>query len=739
MNTLDTNRFRSFLWRILTEPHPSIIEQNKRWQARLVSFTTLVIILGELINVIFVGSVNTLMLIPLIFGYFLSRTKYFSITSYIVLFALLGSMVYSLLTDGDFNRYVIFANLAWIALSLLLASLLFSIQETVIISMVHIAVFFGLAWFVPEITLRSVGISIGFVAMFSLLLVATMWQRNWLESARQQEIRLQAAALESSDYAVMIIDKNKKVLWVNPAFHTLTGFDLDDVYTCKLPFIYDDDPDERLSSQIWDTLYKGQTWQGVVTNYRKSGEQYYESMTITPVLSDKGETSHFVAVKYDITDQIEGEERLKFLATHDFLTGLPNRGLLHDRLEQAISRARRNNQVGAVLYVDLDDFKNINDAYSHEDGDRVLMVIAGRMRIPIRETDTVARLSGDEFVILLEDIKDTENVIALAERVLYEISKPIQIRHAQVNITASIGITLFPQDGQDISDLLQNADVAMYYGKAEGKNSYVQFTADMKKDILKRIALGRDMQAALDNAEFRLHYQPLHDLRSGQVCGMEALIRWQHPERGVIGPAEFISLAESNKLIIPIGEWVFANAVSFYQQNAFASSQNLQLAVNLSGRQLRNEQHFQTIASTIASSGIDPSRITLEMTESSIFENMEKTALELERLKSLGVRLAIDDFGTGYSSLSYLEQFPIDIIKIDISFIRRITREDIELPILKGIITIAQDMGMEVIAEGVENEAQLNYLKKQGCFLVQGYYLHPPLDQEELLGVLAVV
>ncbi|MFN2146218.1 MAG: putative bifunctional diguanylate cyclase/phosphodiesterase [Anaerolineales bacterium] len=726
------NLIRSF-WEYLTNPHPAITEQTERWQARLTATIILVIFVGVSLNLLIGASLHFSLLFPLILAYLFSRTRHFRVASYIILGTLLGSTIVSILEDADYGKYVVFTNIAWLSLSLLLTSLLFSVKEMIFVSAVHILAIVSLVWLIPEMDMRSVGVGLGFFWIFSALLIATMAQRNWLENMRQQEIRLQATALESSDYAVMIINQRREIIWVNPAYEKLTGYTLQNIYTSELPFINHPHPNERLAAQIWDTLSRGQTWEGVVTNYKQSGEAYDESMIITPVLSEKGEISHYVTIKHDITEQIAGEERLKFLATHDILTSLPNRGLLHDRLEQAIARSRRNQTVGAVLYLDLDNFKQINDAYSHEDGDHVLMILAQRMKALTRETDTLARISGDEFVLLMEDVKDKRNISLLTERILYEIAKPIHLQLSQATVTASIGIALFPQDGENISELLQNADVAMYYSKSKGKNSYVFFSRNMKEDAIKKVSLGRDLRSALVNLEFFLEYQPLVNLRTNRIIGAEALIRWRHPTMGIIYPNDFIPLIEDNNLIMPISEWVVQTAVAFFQEKTSPLLNNLQISINLSGQQLGNDHHYLLIADLIKTSGINPQLVQLEITETTIFEHMESTISELKRLRSLGVKLAIDDFGTGYSSLSYIEQFPIEVIKIDSSFIRRIVDRKTELPILNGIISIAHQMDLKVIAEGVETKDQLDYLRTHGCNLVQGFYLYRPMRKDELI------
>jgi len=523
-------------------------------------------------------------------------------------------MIWSLYASGDFGRFSVFTHTAWLCVSLIFASLLLSIKETIFMSLAHLVVVFLISVFTPEIDLKAIGVSFGFLSVFSFLLCITMWQRNVLEAARQEKMRVQA--------------------------------------------------------------------------------------------------------------------------THDLVTGLPNRILFHDRLDQAIARIERTKSVGSILYLDLDNFKNVNDEFSHEIGDLVLKEIAERIISCIRSTDTGARISGDEFVILLEDASGPDHVAILAQKILDTISTPIRIRNSETMVTGSVGIAMIPKDGMDNTSLLQNADTAMYSAKSDGKNSISFFTSEMKEKMLRSISLSKNLSNAFVNREILQEYQPQYDTRTGKVFGAEALLRWMDPQQGLISPREFIPIAEKNGMIIPMGERVIKDVISFHQTMNSSSLPNIRVAINLSGRQIRDNQFPKDLAKYISESGIDPSLLEFEITETCIFENLDQTLSVLRRIKSLGVRLAIDDFGTGYSSLSYLEKFPMDTVKIDISFIREITDSNVKLPILTGIISISTEMGLDVIAEGVENETQLSFLENAGCHLIQGFYYNKSLGKDDFLTLL---
>ena len=598
----------------LTEPHPAITREKHRLEAKLVAFMVIVMIGGVTLNLIFGSGLTPVSLFALVIGYIFSRTKYYKIATYLIICILLVSLVSSIYATHDYNNFAIFSNIAWLTLSLLFASLLLSIKETILISVFHIIVILLLSVFTPEIDLKAIGVSFGFISVFSTLLIITMWRRNELENARQKKIREQA--------------------------------------------------------------------------------------------------------------------------THDLVTGLPNRILFHDRLDQAIARIQRNKTIGAILYLDLDDFKDINDEYSHEVGDQVLKVIADRILSCIRITDTGARISGDEFVILLEDVGKPENAAIVAQNILDAISSRIAINGSETMVSGSIGIAMIPRDGMKNEELLQNADTAMYSAKAEGKHSISFFTAEMKEKMLRNISLSKSLHKAIDNQEFHIEFQPQFDVHTGNIFGAEALLRWRHPAEGLISPYEFIPIAEKTGLIFPLSEWVIENVLDFHQVVKKTTSKKVRLAVNLSSRQLREVNFPDSIESLLEGSEIDPACLELEITENSIFDNFDQTVKVMKKLKSLGVRLAIDDFGTGYSSLSYLETFPVDTIKIDTSFLQKITHPDVKLPILSGIITIATEMGLDVIAEGVENDTQLQFLKNAGCSMAQGFYFNASLERDDFLCLL---
>jgi len=597
----------------ITEPHLEITGPKKRLEAKTVSFMALVMILGVSLNLIFGSGLTPITLFVLILCYGFSRTRRYTVATYLIIGILLFAIVRSLIIMGSFDSHAIFTNVAWLTLSLVFASLLLSIRETVLIAAAQLIILYLLTVFVPGISLSAMVISFGYVWVFSALLIITMWQRNVIEDTRQEKIRQQA--------------------------------------------------------------------------------------------------------------------------TRDQLTGLPNRTLFHDRLEQALARMGRNGATGSILYMDLDDFKNVNDEFSHEAGDLVLKVIAERIQNCIRKMDTGARISGDEFVILLEDVSGPRNAALIAKKLLDTISTPIQVQNSEVFVSGSIGIVMIPEDGTNGSELLINADTAMYTAKNDGKNAVSFFTSEMKEKMLSSINLSKSFHSALEGKEFYLDYQPQYDAGTGKIFGAEALLRWQHPQLGNIPPREFIPIAEKNGMIIPLGKWVIEDVFLFHQSLESALHQNIRISANLSGRQLKDEHFINYLAGLIEGSGVDPNFLELEITENSLFDNIEQTLSILKGIKSLGIRLAIDDFGTGYSSLSYLEKLPFDTVKIDISFIRKIKRLDVQLPILRGIISIATDMGLDVIAEGVENEIQLEYLKSHGCHLIQGHYFNPSFSEQELLRV----
>ena len=430
------------------------------------------------------------------------------------------------------------------------------------------------------------------------------------------------------------------------------------------------------------------------------------------------------------------EDRVNHMAFHDELTSLPNRLMLSQRLDQALSRHRRAGSRLALLFLDLDRFKVINDSLGHETGDVLLRQVADRLRAHSREGDTIARMGGDEFVVLIENSGNLSDISARAQRLVEQLSAPYLLGSNDCHVTVSIGVSVFPTDGSDAPALLKAADVAMYRAKDTGRDSYQFYSAAMNVHTVERLELEFDLRHALERNEFLLHYQPKVEVATGMITGIEALLRWDHPRRGLISPMDFIPLAEETGLIASIGEWVLATACARtkeWQDQGFAK---LGVAVNLSARQFADPMLLPKLTSIIRRSGLDPSSLELEITESLVMSQGGSAVAVLQQLKSLGVRIAIDDFGTGYSSLAYLKRFPIDTLKVDRSFIRDIPADSGDKQITRAIIAMAHSLRLRVVAEGVETADQLRFLRKERCDTVQGYYLHRPLPEAEVAGVL---
>lgn len=434
----------------------------------------------------------------------------------------------------------------------------------------------------------------------------------------------------------------------------------------------------------------------------------------------------------DVTDWKRAEERLIELAHFDPLTGLPNRTLFQDRLRQALPQASRNGKMVALLFLDLDRFKLVNDSLGHTVGDLLLKEAAGRLARGIRKSDTVARLGGDEFILLLTNVTSVHDAAKVAQKILDDFSRPFGLQGPELFVTPSIGITLYPFDGDDIDLLLKNADTAMYRAKQLGRNNYQFYSTDMNKTTIAQLTLESSLRYALKREEFLIHYQPQVDLKTGQIISVEALLRWQHPSLGLICPDEFIPVAEETGLIVPIGEWVLRTACKQTAAWREAGLPPLRTIVNLSIRQFKLQNLIKTVEQILTEAGLGPEHLGLELTESILMENEERTVGVLTELSRLGIQLSIDDFGTGYSSLRYLKCFPIHILKIDQSFVREIATSTTDAAIATSIITLAHSLGLKVVAEGVETAAQVEFLRTHACDGIQGYYFSKPLPPEAL-------
>ncbi|MFQ5471535.1 MAG: putative bifunctional diguanylate cyclase/phosphodiesterase [Dehalococcoidia bacterium] len=425
------------------------------------------------------------------------------------------------------------------------------------------------------------------------------------------------------------------------------------------------------------------------------------------------------------------------MAHHDALTGLPNRALFEDRLTVAVSQARRSGEALAVMYLDLDRFKLVNDTLGHGAGDRLLSMVADEISGLLREGDTVARVGGDEFTLLLPQVSGSEDAIEVANRILAQLKKPKRLAGQEFRVTTSIGVTFFPGDGEDPETLLRNADTAMYRAKERGRDNYQLFTPAMNASVVQRLALERDLRRALEREEFEVYYQPFASISDGQIVGAEALVRWNHPERGLVPPDEFIPFAEETGLIIPLGEWVLTEAVCQAKAWIDEGLPPLRLAVNLSVRQLQDDPLVDMVSSILKRCGLPAERLQLEITEGAMMDSVESAIRVVNDLRHLGVGVAVDDFGTGYSSLSYLKRFPIDTVKIDRSFVRDVTIDPNDAAIVTTVLAMARSLGLHVVAEGVETRQQLEFLREHGCDEFQGYLLSRPIKADEYVKLVS--
>ena len=545
----------------------------------------------------------------------------------------------------------------------------------------------------------------------------------------EQAVKLSHAIQQAAD-AVMITDRNGIIEYVNPAFESMTGYAREEAVGKKSNLVRSGRHDAAFYSQLWGTIARGGVYQDVLINRRKNGVLYYEEKTITPLKDRAGNVTHYIATGKDITERMQTQERLHYLAYNDLLTELPNRLLFLERLGHALQVRRGPAHRLAIMFLDLDRFKVINDTLGHQIGDALLQKIAGLLPATVSEGDTVARLGGDEFGVLLEELPSLDTVAVLARKLLATFSQPFHIGGHELYITPSIGVSVYPEDGNDADTLLKNADVAMYRAKDQGGNTYQYYSSDMSSKAFERLSLETSLRRALEREEFRVYYQPQIDLLSGKLAGAEALIRWQHPDLGVVSPLEFIPLLEETGLIVPVGDWILRQACQW----AAAGQRHgpLQVSVNLSGRQFRDPGLAERVTQALEMSGLKPTLLELEITESVLMQSDKNSVENLLALDRVGARLAIDDFGTGYSSLAYLKRFPIKTLKIDRTFIRDINVDQDDAAIVTAIIAMAHGLKVEVVAEGVETTQQLDFLRELGCDTIQGFLISRPLPVAEV-------
>ena len=539
-------------------------------------------------------------------------------------------------------------------------------------------------------------------------------------------------AVEQSPNSIVITDLEARIEYANRAFYTATGYTFDEVRGINPRLLQSGKTPPSVYHDMWGHLSQGNPWMGEFTNRRKDGSEYIESVRVSPVHQADGTVTHYLAIKEDITHRKESEQQIHRLAYFDTLTGLPNRLLLADRFKQAVSMAERQHEPLTVMFIDLDHFKHINDTLGHRAGDALLIESARRLQSVLRAGDTLSRQGGDEFVLLLPGCGNVQ-AAQVAEKLLEASSHSMLLDGHDVVVTLSVGIAIYPSDGPDFDALSKAADVAMYRAKDEGRNTYRFFKADMQTHSARTLLLENHLRHALERHELTLHYQPQMSLADGRLVGAEALLRWQHPTLGLVSPTEFIPLAESSGLILPIGEWVLRTAAAQLKSWMNQGLGNLTMAVNLSAIQFRHAGLAGMVAQVVHDAQIPPAHLELELTESVAMNDPLGAVVAMDEISALGVAMSIDDFGTGYSSLSYLKRFKVGKLKIDKSFVRDITTDPDDKAIASAIIGLASSLGLRTIAEGVESPGQLAWLRLQGCDEAQGYFFSQPVSAADFV------
>ncbi|WP_051620585.1 putative bifunctional diguanylate cyclase/phosphodiesterase [Paenibacillus sp. UNC451MF] len=541
---------------------------------------------------------------------------------------------------------------------------------------------------------------------------------------------LHSLVFETASQGIMITDTAGVILTVNPAFTKTTGYTEKEAVGQNPRLLHSGKQDSAFYADMWASIHETGSWQGEIWNRRKNGEIYLEWITIHTIKDRHNKITHYIGIFSDITERKQYEDKLTYLAHYDVLTGLPNRVLFLERLQQAIEQAQISDQTVALLFMDLDHFKIINDTLGHMIGDQLLQHIAIRLRECVGSDDTIARLGGDEFTVIIPYRHSLEPVISKLETICQQLTIPFKCKDQELFVTVSIGVSLYPSDGEDTETLIKHADIAMYHAKKQ-KNHYQLYTTNMNDTFLRRIHLENGLRKALDREQLTIVYQPQMNLSTGRVYGLEALLRWEHSELGVISPAEFIPIAEESGLIVEIGEWVLRSVCLLNKKWQSKGYSPVKMAVNLSARQFLQHNLVQSVASILEDTGLDPHYLILEITETVSIHQIESIVSILSQFKQLGVEVAIDDFGKGYSSLSYLKQYPVHILKIDKCFVDGIDADDSpNRAIIKAIIDLAHSLNLRVIAEGVETQDQLGLLKELQCNYIQGYWLSKPLPPE---------
>ncbi|MEO5375846.1 MAG: EAL domain-containing protein [Alphaproteobacteria bacterium] len=553
-----------------------------------------------------------------------------------------------------------------------------------------------------------------------------------LRKQTEAQLRLASHVFHHSGEAILITDSNNRIVEVNPSFTRLTGYSAEEVRGQDPRILRSNHHGAEFYQDMWAHLTDGGNWRGEIFNRRKGGEIHLAWLSISVVRDAADRLSHYVAIYSDISQLHDQRQQLRHQAHHDALTGLPNRTLLLDRIAQAIRLAERGRHGVALLFLDLDRFKVVNDSLGHEAGDELLREVARRISETVRASDTVARLGGDEFVVLMPDCGEPADVAQVAEKVVVALQTPFVLAGTEAHIGASIGISLYPTDGSDPHILMKQADTAMYAAKENGRNGYRFFAPVMENVATERLLLETGLHHAMERNELVVHYQPKVSLLDSRMTGMEALVRWNHPTLGLLPPDRFIPMAEETGLIIPLGEWVLAAVCRQIVAWREGGHHFGPVAINVSARQLLKPDFVERLSTIIAGEGIEPTAIELELTETTIMSDPDRAVIIFKRLSDIGVKLHLDDFGTGHSNLSYLRHLPVRTLKIDGSFIQNMLTAEGSTELISSVIQLATAFGMDVVAECVETEGQATILRAMGCSLAQGYLYSTALPADEL-------
>ena len=548
-----------------------------------------------------------------------------------------------------------------------------------------------------------------------------------------KELRVARKIYENIEEAILYTDQYSRILYVNPAFEIATGYSKEEVLGNNPSILQSGYHQKSFYKNLWkDIIEKGQ-WKGEIWNKRKNGEIFPEWLTISTITNQSGDITNFVAVFSDITIHKQNEEQIQKLANYDALTGIANRYLLTQEFQRLMEMAIQQNQMLAVLFLDLDHFKLINETLGHHYGDLLLKKVSSRIKGILKKKDVIARFGGDEFVIVLPNIKHEKQAVQMANDIIAALKEPFFLKEKEVYATTSIGIAVYPVNGEDPDLLIKNAAKGMNKAKSTGRNNFELYVEELhSQNHSRRMVLENKLRKAIRNDELSLYYQPQVELKTGKVIGIEALLRWNNPDIGSISPSEFIPIAEETGLIIPISEWVIDQACKEVKRLHNKGYNELKVSINISGIHFSQSNFVKDVSRIIRNANMNTHLVELELTESMIMPNAEESIDELVHVKKNGMKLSIDDFGTGYSSLSYLKRFPIDTIKIDQSFIRNLTSHSDDAAIVRAIITMAKSLQLEIIAEGVENKDQLDFLRQEKCDIIQGFYLSKPIPFSEL-------